>query len=101
MAKEFQGNLVEDFTEPHSMQPGDYSKHPYQRDGLWWPGKPFYYACTPNGYACNLQNHTIEEHEDGTITASPSILVGAAYDGGQITATFWHGYLIKGVWREC
>jgi hypothetical protein len=38
--------------------------------------------------------HTIVEHEDGTITVSPSILVTGSH-GKQ-----WHGYLERGVWRE-
>lgn len=41
-----------------------------------------------------LGNHTVVEHEDGTITVSPSILI-SHYSGTQ-----WHGYLERGVWRE-
>lgn len=54
-------------------------------DGIW-------YACTPNGLLGNLSKHEVTEHEDGTITVSPSILVTG--DGE------WHGYLEHGVWRE-
>ena len=42
----------------------------------------------------SLGNHTVVEHEDGTITVSPSILIGG-HHGKQ-----WHGYLERGVWRE-
>ena len=39
-----------------------------------------------------LENHDVTEHEDGTITVSPSILITG--EGGS-----WHGYLELGVWR--
>jgi len=53
-----------------------------------------WYACLPNGLIANLGNHTIVEHEDKTISVSPSILC-------QSHILTWHGYLEKGVWREC
>lgn len=82
-----QGKRIED--NKHCANPGEYSKctdtRPY--------GKVFWNCTTPNGlYGC-LANHNVTEHEDGTITVSPSILVGG--EGG------WHGYLERGVWREC
>lgn len=67
------------------MGPGEYAKLP---DGLTW------YATTPNGLLGNLRNHDVTEHEDGTISASPSILVEGG--GGAV----WHGYLERGVWRQ-
>lgn len=36
-----------------------------------------------------LDGHTVTEHEDGTITVSPSIV-----------ANEWHGFLERGVWRK-
>ena len=65
--------------------PGDYGK---LRDG--WYGRP------PRGGLGNLENHDVTEHEDGTITVSPSILI----DDGRPERR-WHGYLEHGVWREC
>jgi len=59
------------------------------RNGKDW------YGTTPNGLLGCLTAHTITEHEDGTITVSPSILVMTS---GQLG---WHGYLERGVWREC
>ncbi len=61
----------------------------YFRDsrGVWM-------AVTPNGRMGDLSNHTVTEHEDGTITVVPSILVDARPAPG------WHGYLERGVWRE-
>lgn len=50
---------------------------------------------TPNGHLGDLAAHDVVEHEDGTITVSPSILVS---DG---TGELWHGYLERGEWREC
>lgn len=55
--------------------------------GVW-------HARAPKGHLGCLRGHTVTEHEDGTITVSPSILI----DDGH---TKWHGYLERGVWREC
>jgi hypothetical protein len=68
------------------LAPGEYGQHP---QGFW-------YASVPNGYSANLAGHQVVEHDDGTITVSPSILVrNGQYD------ELWHGYLERGVWREC
>ena len=70
------------------LEMGEYGKH--YRNGKWY--------CRPpaTGFAMqgNLSNHTIVEHEDGTITVSPSILI-TGHHGKQ-----WHGYLERGVWRQ-
>lgn len=63
---------------------GDYGKNPV--DNNW-------YCRPPKGHTGCLKEHNVTEHEDGTITVSPSILITEA---GQS----WHGYLEKGVWRE-
>lgn len=63
--------------------PGEYG---IVSDGTW-------YACTPNGHLGNLADHTVTEHEDGTITVSPSILVSD--ENGEL----WHGFLERGIWR--
>lgn len=65
-------------------QPGDYYLYPNQG----WEG------IAPNGARAALYGHAVTEHEDGTITVSPSILVGES-------GLSWHGYLERGVWREC
>lgn len=67
------------------LKPGDYGIEPY--DQHWM-------ARTPNGFTGDLSNHKVTEHDDGTITVSPSILVTRGEKS-------WHGYLEKGVWREC
>jgi hypothetical protein len=65
-------------------KPGDYYFYP----AAGWCG------VSPNGHQVGLRNHEVIEHEDRTITVSPSILVS----GGAPDA--WHGYLERGVWRE-
>lgn len=67
-----------------TIGPSEYAK---DIDGHW-------YAVTPTGLFAGLANHTIVEHEDGTITVSPSILVRAG------TAGEWHGFLVHGVWSQ-
>lgn len=80
-----QGRRVHPDEEGHlTLLAGEYGKV----NGLW-------FGCTPNGHLGNLSAHDVIEHEDGTITVSPSILVS---DGER---ELWHGYLERGVWRTC
>jgi len=65
-------------------EPGQYGK---DMNGAW-------FGCTPEGFHANLSAHEVKEHEDGTITVSPSILV-TAHNGT------WHGYLRAGQWEPC
>lgn len=77
---------------------------PFAADGALvgeWPkpGDFFYPACgwcgvSPDGQQVGLRNHQVTEHEDGTITVSPSILVSSPHQ------TPWHGFLERGVWRD-
>jgi len=60
---------------------GDYLKVP---DGTW-------YVRPPGSHAGGIPDHDVIEHEDGTITVSPSILLEGE-EG-------WHGYLKRGVWE--
>lgn len=78
--------LLENPSTGFCMEPGDYARV----NGVW-------YAAPPGtmGLLANLSKHEVTEHEDGTITVSPSIEV----DGGRY-AQHWHGYLERGVWRE-
>ncbi len=73
------------------LEPGQYAKHP--KSNIW-------YACTPNNHTSNLGNHQVTEHDDGSITVSPSILVTRMYTA-KANEELWHGFLEKGVWREC
>jgi hypothetical protein len=82
----------------HPVADGEFADDPFRPGsygrvevlGEWeWRG------CTPNGHASNLAGHDVTEHEDGTITVSPSILVS------DHTGELWHGYLRAGVWESC
>jgi hypothetical protein len=68
---------------------GEYAR---ASNGVW-------HCATPNGHAGNLALHDVTEHEDGTITVSPSILVTTYRGGGEVE--LWHGYLERGAWRSC
>ena len=83
-----QGRRMRNTVEPHMLEPGDYGKG---AGGIWW--------CRPPGgiKGGNLAAHQVTEHEDGTITVSPSILITYSRSDGDRT---WHGYLERGVWRE-
>lgn len=76
---------------------GEYAKF----DGLW-------YACAPDPvpndnphcldkYYANLSAHDIVEHDDGTITVSPSIKITVSCGDKEL---IWHGYLKHGVWER-
>lgn len=69
--------------EERHFSEGDYGKVA----GVW-------YARPPGFHLGSLEAHEITEHEDGTITVSPSILHHSG-DGRD-----WHGFLERGVWRE-
>lgn len=88
--KKLQGKRVQE-KEYHGLKELEYGKDP--RDGKWYcsaPGKHF--GC--------LDGHTVVEHEDGTISVSPSILISVPDNSGNIHE-LWHGYLEKGIWRSC
>jgi hypothetical protein len=75
-------------------------------------GEKWWYGCLPNWVEGNIMachgigiggtpgGHTVIEHEDGTITVSPSILWGPDQMPGY-PETHWHGFLERGIWREC
>ena len=69
--------------------------------GEYWKLKGRFMAMTPNGLLADLAKHSIVEHEDGTITVSPSILVDNRDNRPHYEKESYHGYLERGVWREC
>lgn len=89
------------------IQPGDYwkisnrtSENSQNLTGTCW------YVAAPmgdvEGYALGrLENHTVREEEDGTISVRPgdgssnSILITGHNNYS------WHGYIEHGVWDEC
>ncbi len=84
------GRRVMEWPEGDPLAPGEYAKH--QRLGTW-------YACSPNDHLANLAKHVVTEHDDGTITVSPSIGIGNKFDDqGRPLNNLFHGYLERGVW---
>ena len=84
-----QGKRRADGTPTEKLLPGEYAKI---INGDWHP-TPFWVARTPVGTAITLgrHNHAVEEHEDGTISVTPSIAPAENHKG-------YHGYLRHGVW---
>lgn len=65
-------------------EPGEYGKG---ADGHWQ-------CCPPDtDLIGGLRHHDVIEHDDGTITVSPSILI-RGHSGRE-----WHGWLERGIWR--
>lgn len=76
---------------PWEMEPGDYT---VRTDAD--TGERVAWVVTPNGNGpARLEGWALTEHDDGTITTSPSILAYATADCGE-----WRGFLERGVWRE-
>ena len=64
---------------------GDYGQ---EKDGTW-SVRP------PGEHAGGIPDHTVTEHDDGTITVEPSIVL----ERGDRRRSSFHGYLERGVWR--
>ncbi len=71
-------------------EPGDYGRY----HGVWYFRPPA--NARGEAYLGSLAAHTVVEHENGTITVSPSILLR-----GLDHEESWHGWLERGVWRAC
>ncbi len=74
--------------------------HLYLAEGDYGFDKNFgaWMCRAPGTHGGNLGNHQVTEHEDGTITVSPSILISDFDKSGNPVT--WHGYLERGVWRQ-
>ena len=68
-------------------RPGGYCKVP---NGVDPRGPGVWYAVAPDGKAGAIVSHQVVEHDDGTITVSPSLVMPSG----------WHGWLEHGVWRS-
>jgi len=88
MGTEMQGKRVQLVPQEGGFQRLSAGEYGQWTDGTW-------YASTPNDHGANLSHHDVVEHEDGTISVQPSILV-SVHD-----VPLWHGYLTRGVWKEC
>jgi hypothetical protein len=82
-----------DYLPRAEAQPGDYWKNP--EDGFW-------VLIAPNGISgrLNPKIHTITQHDDGTITVTPSIVFDKSNPQPQDHLSYWHGHLERGVWRQ-
>lgn len=79
------GRRVPESTKPWDLEPGDYQVLKVLHGVVAR-------VCLPNGVGpSKLEGWSVEEHEDQTISVTPSI--HDAPDG-------WHGYLTNGMWHE-
>ena len=62
----------------------------------YWRSPTQWWIYLPRAGFGRLTNHNVTEHEDRTITVTPSIAQGPA--GKPWTR---HGFLTRGEWREC
>lgn len=85
MSAPYPGRRLKD--EDDIYAPGDYGR----LRGRWM-------ARPPTGGVGDLSNHEVTEHEDGTITVAPSILITSTDGDGE--KEVWHGYLERGAWRS-
>jgi hypothetical protein len=64
----------------------------------YWKAKGVWFIFIPGCGTGTLAGHTVEEHEDNTISVTPSILLRGHNKG---VPTERHGYLTHGVWKDC
>lgn len=87
---ELRGRRLPDGNHDYDLvQPGDYWRPEYggRQPSEWWFRDPL-------GAMGRITKHSVEEHEDGTITVRPSILCDRP---GQSS---YHGWLTRGVWTS-
>lgn len=77
------GRRLPDNSDPRDAQPGDYFF-------VDWTGTRQLWFRDPIGNPGRVTKHEVSEHDDGTITVTPSILDDDP--GG------YHGHLTRGVW---
>ena len=63
----------------------------------YWKDENGWWVYLPGCGAGRISKHSVEEHDDGTITVSPSILMHGHRHGEPTTK---HGYLEHGEWRD-
>lgn len=75
------------------LEAGEYGK---DSEGRWFARVPSEAVFGPI-WLNNPENAwTVQEHNDGTVSVSPSI-----HSIGPNNETLWHGFLRRGVWEEC
>jgi hypothetical protein len=87
-----------------AREPGDYMKVENGTE------RPYWYVCDPDGKVGTLlsSHHVVTEHEDGTISVTPSVLdddprPAIEQLGGELGAIAgpgYHGFLERGVWTR-
>jgi len=91
----------DNYTNAPAVQPGDYWK---DRAGHWHVAAPVPPDADGFLLIADVSTWSVTEHEDGTITVSPSIFWGSSgYPNSPrewAAAHTWHGWLEHGVWRE-
>ncbi len=81
-----------------SPEPGSFPEG-FDRESIYyWEDRGTWFVHLPPDWLATLAAHDVTEHEDGTITVSPSILV--RQPGGP-KAGRRHGFLRRGVWEPC
>lgn len=89
-----------DITQGYRVYLGRDERAPIEHLGAYWrdPANPLeWYAVSPTGLLAALRGHTVTQHDDGSITVSPSI---AVRQGVEADSPAWHGFLERGIWRE-
>lgn len=61
----------------------------------YWKHGDAWFCELPGEFSGNLSAHKVDEHEDGTITVRPSILI-TKHTGAKM-----HGYITRGAWEGC
>ncbi len=78
------------------LLPGDYGR---DAAGTWWFRAPLPNPPDPDwpkGYPpARRGGHRVDEHKDGTITVSPSLVFSSG------SGVYWHGWLRNGIWTKC
>lgn len=81
---------------PTPEEPGDFPEGFDRAAVCYWKTEGgTWFLWLPGGGLGTLVRHEVTEHEDGTITASPSIVL---IRGSERTR---HGFLRRGVWEPC
>lgn len=82
------GRRVPDEIPPWKLEAGDYN---VRRDAQ--TGERVAWVKLPDGAGpARLKGWDLEEHEDGTISVTPSIQ-DVGHENG------WHGWLTRGIWK--
>jgi hypothetical protein len=86
------GHRRPDGTPVHDLEPGEYA---LPLDGL--AVQQIVWLCNPDGAMGHVtgERWAITVEDDDTITVDPSI-----WWDSQATPPGWHGYLVRGEWRE-